>query len=354
MKRFLLAAVLALTIHGLFLGLGPKLLSKAPPAKPKALTITFATRHEPEAGPGPELKYPVPSPDEVARVIDKRVKRPVVKTVPQKEIPKPLKKLVLPNEPEARPGPELEDPVPSPDEVARVLDKRVKRPVVKTVPQKEIPKPPKKFVSLKKSVPKSLPKADVRPKKKIVKPPLKRLKPPSKALKPKKKERIIPPPPVKARSHSEKKPVPEVMSKPVATPGPVPVSRNEEKTGDLRDPLLGIPGPTGHMAPEAGEKVAAVPRAKRMIRARPAYRRNPRPAYPKMAKRRGYEGTVLLEVLVNSAGKVDDLRLLKSSGYRVLDRSAMKSVKNWLFEPGSVGEQKVDMWVRIPVRFELR
>jgi protein TonB len=87
--------------------------------------------------------------------------------------------------------------------------------------------------------------------------------------------------------------------------------------------------------------------------ARPAYRDNPRPEYPRLAKRRGYEGRVLLEVLVAGSGKVEDLRILESSGYDVLDRSAMKSVEGWLFEPGSIGGRKVDMWVRVPVRFEL-
>jgi len=73
-----------------------------------------------------------------------------------------------------------------------------------------------------------------------------------------------------------------------------------------------------------------------------------------MARRRGYEGTVVLEALVTREGKVKELRVLRSSGYPVLDRSAEESVREWVFEPGSVGGRKVDMWVRVPVRFELR
>jgi len=29
-------------------------------------------------------------------------------------------------------------------------------------------------------------------------------------------------------------------------------------------------------------------------------------------------------------------------------------VKNWSFEPGLIGKNKVEMWVRIPIRFELK
>lgn len=86
----------------------------------------------------------------------------------------------------------------------------------------------------------------------------------------------------------------------------------------------------------------------------PIYRNNPSPKYPRVARRRGYQGTVVIEALVNREGKVEDLRLFHSSGYRVLDRAAMKSVKNWVFEPGRRGDEEVEMWVKIPVRFQLK
>lgn len=87
--------------------------------------------------------------------------------------------------------------------------------------------------------------------------------------------------------------------------------------------------------------------------AAPLYRVNPPPEYPGIARKRGYQGTVVLEVLVDQNGRVGDLRLFASSGHSILDRSAMASVKGWLFEPGMKGGKKIDMWVRVPVRFEL-
>jgi protein TonB len=87
--------------------------------------------------------------------------------------------------------------------------------------------------------------------------------------------------------------------------------------------------------------------------ARPVYRSNPSPKYPRIARIRGYQGNVLLNVLVNDDGKVNDVIIFRSSGYPVLDRAAQSTVKQWLFEPGRIGEKKVDMWVRVPIRFEL-
>jgi protein TonB len=94
---------------------------------------------------------------------------------------------------------------------------------------------------------------------------------------------------------------------------------------------------------------------KQIIReARPLYRSNPPPKYPAVARRRGFQGNVVLEVLVGPVGNVIELHVLSSSGYPILDRAAKSSVINWIFEPGMRGQQKVEMWVRVPIRFELK
>jgi protein TonB len=94
---------------------------------------------------------------------------------------------------------------------------------------------------------------------------------------------------------------------------------------------------------------------KQIIReARPLYRSNPPPKYPAVARRRGFQGNVVLEVLVSPVGNVIELHVLSSSGYPILDRAAKSSVKNWTFEPGMRGQEKVEMWVRVPIRFQLK
>ena len=99
----------------------------------------------------------------------------------------------------------------------------------------------------------------------------------------------------------------------------------------------------------------ATPKAAAIVKeASPLYRVNPPPAYPLSARRRGYQGMVILEVLVGYSGRVVDLRLAQSSGHGVLDDAALEAVKTWRFIPGSRDGLPVDMWVRVPVRFELR
>jgi TonB family protein len=85
----------------------------------------------------------------------------------------------------------------------------------------------------------------------------------------------------------------------------------------------------------------------------PLYKENPGPVYPLQAKKRGYEGTVILEVIVTKDGKAGKVSVFKSSRYSLLDEAAVSSVEKWRFEPGKRGDEKVDMPVKIPIRFKL-
>lgn len=85
----------------------------------------------------------------------------------------------------------------------------------------------------------------------------------------------------------------------------------------------------------------------------PLYHLNPAPEYPALARRRAYQGTVLLDVRVDRQGGAAEVRVAQSSGHVVLDRSAVAGVRRWRFEPARRLGQPVEMWVQVPVRFAL-
>jgi len=87
--------------------------------------------------------------------------------------------------------------------------------------------------------------------------------------------------------------------------------------------------------------------------AHPIYKGNISPPYPLLARKRGYQGTVLLEVLVSKDGKAASIQLVSSSGHKILDKAAIKGVRGWLFHPAKRGDELVEMWVKIPIRFTL-
>lgn len=77
------------------------------------------------------------------------------------------------------------------------------------------------------------------------------------------------------------------------------------------------------------------------------------PLYPASAIRAGHEGTVLLSLEVLENGRVGRIRLMQSSGFASLDRSAMREARKWRFVPGTRDGIPVVRWKEVPVKFEL-
>jgi protein TonB len=86
----------------------------------------------------------------------------------------------------------------------------------------------------------------------------------------------------------------------------------------------------------------------------PKYAENPKPLYPREARKKGFQGEVVLKVEVLSDGLVGQVEVKKSSGHEILDRSALSAVKQWKFSPGKRGESTISFWVNIPIKFQLQ
>lgn len=259
MKRFLLAAGIAVAIHVFFLGTDPGWLKKMSLHRPetRVVTMTLAYLKPPRPEPKPVVQGPKIPVKRPKPVVEKKKQTPVHKPEPPKKISAPITPIKI---------------SPSPEDV--------------TIPEQ----------------------------------------------------------------------VPDTVhvSKPEPQPEPELADINKNSLGDLPDLKQEI---LEEEAPGTGDRVEPAPplRVAHTIReARPIYQNNPPPEYPRLARRRGYEGTVVLEVLVDQEGRVEDLRLFRSSKHKILDRAAMASVKEWLFEPGMRGDKPVEMWVRIPIRFQLK
>ena len=85
----------------------------------------------------------------------------------------------------------------------------------------------------------------------------------------------------------------------------------------------------------------------------PQYGSNPLPVYPSLARKMGHEGVVLLAAEILSDGRVGQLVVKKSSGFRTLDQSALDAVRRWKFIPAKWMGQAVSAWVDVPVKFRL-
>ena len=87
----------------------------------------------------------------------------------------------------------------------------------------------------------------------------------------------------------------------------------------------------------------------------PLYHLIPKPPYPSRARDLGEQGTVIVSILVAVDGSVADAHVSQSSGYALLDGSALSTVKSkWRFKPARKGGKSVASWVRVPINFTLK
>jgi protein TonB len=75
----------------------------------------------------------------------------------------------------------------------------------------------------------------------------------------------------------------------------------------------------------------------------------PKPEYPELARAANMEGTVVLKVLVDKEGRVQEVLLVRSSS--MFDDAAIGAIRQWRFSPALMGTQPVAAWVTVPVHF---
>jgi protein TonB len=87
---------------------------------------------------------------------------------------------------------------------------------------------------------------------------------------------------------------------------------------------------------------------------RPSFLTPPKsPRYPTIARKRGQEGTVWLEIWLNKFGEQTRRIITKSSGVNVLDSAALATVSQWAFMPHRQTNITIASRVKIPIEFVL-
>lgn len=152
--------------------------------------------------------------------------------------------------------------------------------------------------------------------------------------------------------------VPVAVPVPVPTPKPpVPVPAVPQL--QLQPVVLGTEGPPIALAPaptvaaaSAGTLAPGAPAG--VDSTALAYIDAPIPDYPRIAMRKGWEGTVLLRVRVDARGRPVSVEVVRSSGHRVLDEAARRAVSTrWSFRPALRDGMPVEAVGTVPVAFSL-
>ncbi len=362
MQRMLPATVLTLALHGALLSWRMQLPQTVRPEPlPQKISVSLK-RLAPPPPPLKKIVQKAPAPPKITPVKHRAI-RPLV----PKPKPKPLKKIV-----QKAPAPPKITPVkhqmirplvpkPKPKPLKKIIQKApappkitpVKHQTIRPLVPKPKSKPLKKIVQKAPAPPKPAP---------IIRQPIK-----TSTLQPikKPKPRIVRTPrtPIPVQNILTSQPIRRAVTKPVVRRTTTyrqtyqqPIRRNTQPI--RQQPIrrtLPITRQVISSSPVRTTTRTTQPVSTGVVQeAAPLYKSNPPPKYPRMARRRGLEGVVTIEAKIDINGRVEELRIFAGSGHTILDKAALKAVRTWRFSPGTVGGRTQSMWVKVPVRFELR
>jgi periplasmic protein TonB len=83
------------------------------------------------------------------------------------------------------------------------------------------------------------------------------------------------------------------------------------------------------------------------------YLNNPPPPYPRLSRRLGEQGKVVVRVLIGTNGQAEQAQIHTSSGHERLDQTALTTVLGWRFVPGKRNGMAEAMWFNVPIQFVL-
>lgn len=122
-----------------------------------------------------------------------------------------------------------------------------------------------------------------------------------------------------------------------------------------RQPVETLPAPPGGRGVDVSEQPVFTPYEVRPeLRDRSGFQRLLERRYPVMLREAGIGGTVLLWVFVDEGGSVRSTRVVQSSGYEQLDEAARAVMAEARFSPALNRDQRVPVWIQIPVTFQTR
>lgn len=91
-----------------------------------------------------------------------------------------------------------------------------------------------------------------------------------------------------------------------------------------------------------------------IVLSKPNFKAKPSPIdYPRLAQRRNLQGEAIIEVWLDEKGEQIKQTIIHSSGHKLLDSAALKSISDWQFQGHHNGQQYIASRVQIPVTFKL-
>lgn len=156
-----------------------------------------------------------------------------------------------------------------------------------------------------------------------------------------------PPPPAPQPLQKKQTLAPVIAAAPSPAPAAfvVPAPPEEPQVPSPPAPAAIVEAPPAPPAPALPPKVIPASAIQYLV--------PPEPEYPRLSRRNGESGTVIVRAFADEAGVPHQVQVERSSGFARLDEAAMSAVRKTRFKPYTEYGKPVAGWVRMPFPFEL-
>lgn len=112
--------------------------------------------------------------------------------------------------------------------------------------------------------------------------------------------------------------------------------------------------PNAAVAPSSSQGTAGTPIQTDIGKLIVVYLPDADPYYPSFSKRAGEQGEVVVRLIIDETGIVEEVALLRSSGFARLDRAATEIGKRYRFKPYSVNGNPARISTNLLIKFNLK
>jgi protein TonB len=159
----------------------------------------------------------------------------------------------------------------------------------------------------------------------------------------------MPQPKQEATPKSKPEPKPKTLE-PSSTP---PADASQAKAADAAK-AAESQTPNAAVAPASSQGTGGTPIQTDIGKLVVIYQPDADPYYPSFSKRAGEQGEVVVRLIIDETGIVEEVALLRSSGFARLDRAAEQIGRRYRFKPYSVNGNPARISTNLLIKFNLK
>jgi protein TonB len=158
-----------------------------------------------------------------------------------------------------------------------------------------------------------------------------------------------PPPKQEAKPKTKPEPKPKLPAQSSQAPSDASQAKAVEAAKAVESQA-----PNAAIAPASSQGTSGTPIQTDIGKLIVVYQPDADPYYPSFSKRAGEQGEVVVRLIIDEAGIVEEVALLRSSGFARLDRAATDIGKRYRFKPYSVNGNPARISTNLLIKFNLK